>query len=90
MDMERQSTAWMAVTRLAVALAGYRADRGQYPEKLDDLTPDYVKSVPPDPFTDQPLIYRVTADGYLLYSVGRNGVDDGGTGDDPEAKMPDH
>ena len=33
---------------------------------------------PCDPFSDRPLVYRRQADGYLLYSVGANGTDDGG------------
>jgi hypothetical protein len=34
--------------------------------------------VPIDPYSDRPLVYRRTDDGYLLYSVGSNRVDDGG------------
>jgi hypothetical protein len=66
------------VTQLALALAKYRADRASYPAKLDDLKPDYVREVPNDPFNDAPLHYRPEKDGYLLYSVGINGKDDGG------------
>ena len=43
----------------------------------------------------KPLIYKPTAKGYLFYSVGQNGKDDGGRwydddppGDDPGVKMP--
>jgi hypothetical protein len=40
-----------------------------------------------DPFSDDPLIYEVRADGFLLYSVGRDFVDDGGRrGVDKEGK----
>ena len=34
--------------------------------------------MPIDPFTDMPLRYERRGDGYLLMSVGHNGVDDGG------------
>jgi len=41
--------------------------------------PSYLKSIPNDPFVEKkPLIYKKTAKGYLLYSVGPDGVDDGG------------
>ena len=40
--------------------------------------PDYLSQVPIDPYSGRPLIYRRTAEGYLLYSVGSNRVDDGG------------
>jgi hypothetical protein len=43
------------------------------------LTPDLLPSVPIDCMDGQPLRYRPNADGtFLLYSVGENGVDDGG------------
>jgi hypothetical protein len=70
----------------AVALALCRAETGRYPAKLDELVPRYLPAVPIDVFTGGPLIYRPEKDGYLLYSVGVNGNDDGGRwpGDDPD------
>ncbi len=69
---------------LAFALAAYRADTGKYPTKLADLAPKYLPVVPSDIFTGQPLVYKPTEAGYLLYSVGQNGKDDGGTGPDDD------
>jgi hypothetical protein len=48
------------------------------PEKLDELVPEYLDSVPVDPFSSQPLIYRRTGDEFVLYSVAADGTDDGG------------
>ena len=80
---------------LAFALAAYRRDHGKYPAKLDALAPDYLAAVPQDLFSGKPLIYRPDEKGYLLYSVGINGVDEGGRwyddeppGDDPGVRMP--
>jgi hypothetical protein len=70
--------------QIAYALAAYRSDNGHYPTKLDDLSPKYLAAIPGDLFSGKPLIYRPSADGYLLYSVGPNGVDDGGRGYDDE------
>jgi len=71
----------------AFALAAYRADRGNYPEKLDGLVPEYVSVVPDDTFvaTPTPIRYRREGDAYLLWSVFNNGIDDDGRGqsDDP-------
>lgn len=50
-----------------------------YPRRLEDLVPDVLASVPLDRFTDTPLVYERRGDGYLLYSVGKNGTDDLGT-----------
>ena len=40
--------------------------------------PKYISEVPKDIFTEGELHYTVQGDGYLLYSVGVNGKDDGG------------
>jgi hypothetical protein len=75
------------LTQLAFALAGYRADHGGYPEKLADLAPQYIPGIAKDIFNnDADLRYARQADGYLLYSVGPNGRDDGGRGVDDHKK----
>jgi hypothetical protein len=38
----------------------------------------YLSYVPEDPFSGQPLVYRAQGTNWLLYSVGPDGVDDGG------------
>jgi hypothetical protein len=70
----------LEVTKLAFALAAYRAEHGTYPAKLTELVPKYVKTVPEDIFISAPLHYRREGGGYLLYSLGPNGKDDGGRG----------
>jgi hypothetical protein len=72
---------------IAFALAAYRRDAGRYPANLDELAPKYLAAVPADLFSGKPLVYRPTGDGYILYSVGTNGQDDGGRSydDDPPA-----
>ncbi len=81
---DRGNTAF-DLTKLAFALAEYRARHGSYPAKLADLVPKYVAVVPKDIFSGGALHYKPQADGYLLYSVGPNGIDDGGRNqyDDP-------
>ena len=80
---------------IAFALTAYRADNKQYPKNLDALAPKYLPSVPVDLFSGRALIYRPAESGYLLYSVGPNGKDDGGasrddepSGDDLTVRMP--
>lgn len=80
----------MATLLLAAA---WRADRRAgdppFPDRLDDLVPARVAAVPLDPFTDAPLGYRRDGDACLLWSVGPNGVDDGGDdGRDRVVRMP--
>jgi hypothetical protein len=80
---------------LAFALAAYHADHKKYPAALADLVPKYIDKIPDDLFSGKPLIYKPTGAGYLLYSVGVNGADDGGKtfgdtppGDDLVVRMP--
>ncbi|HYW79334.1 MAG TPA: hypothetical protein VE890_07130, partial [Thermoguttaceae bacterium] len=56
----------------------YRLETGELPDTLADLMPDYLSEVPEDPFSSSPLIYRRAGDEYVLYSVGKDGIDDGG------------
>ena len=43
----------------------------------DDLVPTILKKLPVDLYNAKPFVYKRTADGYLLYSMGDNGIDDG-------------
>jgi hypothetical protein len=66
---------------VALTLCEFRNDQHRYPEKLEELVPNYLAKMPQDEFTDGPPIYRQTKAGYLLYSVGPNTKDEGGRKD---------
>jgi hypothetical protein len=74
---------------VAFALARYQRDHGRYPEKLGALAPKYLANVPRDVFSGKALVYRPTAQGYLLYSVGPNGLDEEGRGFDDQPRGDD-
>jgi hypothetical protein len=61
-----------------LALRCYQSEQGRAPTGLKQLVPKYLQRVPADPFSGQPLVYRPQDNYWLLYSVGENGVDDGG------------
>jgi hypothetical protein len=61
-----------------LALRCAKVEHGRVPATLKELVPPYLQRVPLDPFTGRPLIYRPQATNWLLYSVGVDGVDDGG------------
>lgn len=64
---------------LACALERYRLTKGQFPETLETLTPQFISGQPNDVITGQPYKYRRTDDGqFILYSVGWNEMDEGG------------
>jgi len=74
----RQET-WHNMLLVSFALRAYRAEHGKYPANLNELTPDYLKAIPADLFSTDPLKYKASAKSYTLYSVGPDGKDDGGT-----------
>jgi hypothetical protein len=63
----------------AIALERFHLVHHTYPAELSELAPEYFPSVPVDPMDGHDIRYRLNPDGtYLLYSVGHDGVDDGG------------
>ena len=75
------SIALVRAARAALAVERYRLAAGKLPEGLSELVPTYMDSVPSDPFDGKPLRYRTLAKGYVVYSVGEDGKDDGGETD---------
>jgi hypothetical protein len=67
------------VAHFAVAVARYCRDQHQLPARAEDVvSKGYLSQVPTDPFTGEPLKLKAIADGVVVYSVGTDGVDDGG------------
>ncbi len=61
------------------AILRYRKALGQYPDNLKELvSTGYLDSLPIDPFSGSPLLYRNAKDGFVLYSIGEDFKDDGG------------
>jgi len=61
-----------------VAIERYRLDSGKLPDSLGELVPAYLDSVSRDPFDGAEMRYRRLETGYVVYSVGEDGSDDGG------------
>lgn len=89
------------LTRLRFALEAWcRGHEGHYPADLSDLQGDIMGEIPTDPFSKESFRYVVkpTEDdrsGFLLYSVGPNGLDEEGRiwddtprGDDIRRRAP--
>lgn len=73
-----RAQAMQSATRTAIAIERYRRIHGQSPNALDRLVPDFLDKLPLDPFDGLPLRYRADATGYRIYSIGIDGVDQGG------------
>jgi len=75
---ERQSDAATQTLLVGLAAKRYQLAHDTLPERLDLLVPDYLDAVPADPFDGKPLRYKLTDTGVIVYSVGKDGVDNGG------------
>jgi hypothetical protein len=68
-----------SVILCAIALKRYQLRHGSPPPSLEALTPEYFASVPIDYMDGQPVKYHLKpGGGFVLYSVGEDGVDDHG------------
>jgi hypothetical protein len=86
---EREAALRVAFGELGLALERWKGREGVYPERLEQLVPQDIAAVPRDPWDPESGLLRYsvrqTGDGpeqgaVLLYSVGPDGVDNGGLG----------
>jgi hypothetical protein len=72
--------ALMRCATVAVAMERYRRAHEAWPASLEALVADgLLKHVPTDPYDGAPLRYRVCEDRVVIYSVGQDLQDNGGT-----------
>lgn len=76
-NADRATTAFR-LHEAELAARAYVLEHGRLPESLPALVPDILPAVPDDPFDLEPLLSTVTPDAFVIYSVGPDGVDDGG------------
>ncbi|HZW06548.1 MAG TPA: hypothetical protein VFF65_05445 [Phycisphaerales bacterium] len=75
-----------AATPILIALEHHRLSTGRYPDQLGDLSPRWTPGVPLDPWSGKLFGYKridpatdKQGRAFLLYTVGSDGVDNGGT-----------
>lgn len=64
-------------TQLSFALKSYYQDNEQLPNALSELVPQYIATIPKDPFDGEPM--RYSKDRAIIYSVGTDFIDNGGS-----------
>lgn len=70
---EARRVARHRVVRAAALVLSHRARTGAWPQRLDEAAPP-----PVDPFSGKPMGYRREGDGFVVWSVGKEGTFDGG------------
>jgi hypothetical protein len=85
-----QALAERRLAATALAVRAYSAAHGDaLPSTLGALVPEWLPAVPGDPMAHaRPLTFRPDPADPLLYSVGRDGVDDGGCDEFPDRQTP--
>jgi len=75
-DAYHRNIAAMRCLRILNAAGAYYDKNGDQPTQLTDLL--LPAAATEDPFSGKPLAFRLTDDGWLIYTVFVNGSDDGG------------
>lgn len=70
--------------KTGLAAYRYQLHHGRLPASLAELVPEFLPAVPTDNYSQTPMIYRKEHTSFLVYSVGRNGRDDGGQATAPD------
>jgi hypothetical protein len=78
-QMSLNNIAGLRIVKVGLAIERYRLANRKLPEKLAELVPAYLDAVPKDPFDGQELRYKRLEKGYVVYSIGKDISDDGGT-----------
>jgi hypothetical protein len=83
--VDLRSIARLELAQTVIAVQRYRLRNDRLPDSLDNLVPDYLETVPLDPFDGKELKYKKLEPGYIIYSIGDDQIDDGGK-EQPEDK----
>ena len=68
----------LRAAQVALAVQRYRLKNEKLPDSLSNLVPEYFDSVPTDPFDGKELRYKKLDSGFVIYSIDKDLIDDGG------------
>ena len=68
----------LRTAQAALAVRRYRLKNGKLPDSLSNLVPEFLESVPSDPFDGKELRYKKLDSGFVIYSVGEDLTDNSG------------
>lgn len=67
-----------ALTQILLAAQQYKVSHGQYPDTMAQVRSAGITGIPMDPLSGKDFVYKRTAKGFTVYSVGDDFKDDGG------------
>ena len=62
---------------ITVSLRKYNNANGNWPENLDQIRDSLDPEILVDPINGGSFVYKLTTDSFMLYSKGKNNIDDG-------------
>lgn len=77
----------VAATQAMLGIKSFKNDTGNYPQSLSELAPKYLTSVPIDPYDGKQIKY--SREKKLIYSIGSDKKDSGGSAGDDWHAMAD-
>ena len=78
----------LRTARVGLAVQRYRLANGSLPDRLSPLVPEYLDTIPKDPFDNNGLRYIKRGNGFIVYSIGEDLSNDGGVERIPYSKRP--
>jgi hypothetical protein len=65
-------------TEILIALRRFKDKNSHWPESLDEIKSMVAENTLIDPTNNNSYVYKLTDDGFVLYSKGENNIDEGG------------
>lgn len=78
LDVDTNAVGLLRSATAAMACERYHRKHNRYPERLTDLSPEFLAAIPTDPFTGNSVRYKRLDDGAVVYVTGSDGTDNGG------------
>ncbi len=77
-ETNRRHAVTNALLRTELASRLFALEKGRVATSLEELVQEYLAEMPFDAYSGRPLRWKVETDRLMIYSVGRDGIDDGG------------
>ena len=78
LDAEQRTVCELRCADAAVSSIRFRTAMKRSPGSLDQLVPTFLKIVPVDPFTGEPIRFKPENGSIVIYGAGKDRKDDGG------------
>jgi hypothetical protein len=80
-DRYLKATAWKRASRLIIALRNHKNRTGHWPQRLEEVRPLVTAEIFVDPISNSSFVYKSAEENFVLYSKGKNGIDEDGKRD---------